>query len=229
MELVCEEIRRAGKSGKRHIACRLPVPLHPSPDRVGARHAQLQVPANSPGSFRLQNHEIRWYLETRLGPWIRWRIRYPVMVEPSPVHATSPSHPHSMLLENGQVHALAGLWNWSGSVPETRSAPAYTVRPVAGNPLRTVELSVLWQAPVFGSHEIGVCHYEEHVSVEEGEHPVKGTSAFRTRLPTGPLSYEGQIVIIRWVVRPRLRHVRGDERVCELPIRLGRCEAPRSP
>lgn len=228
LELVCEEVRHAGKSGKRHIACRLPVPLHPSPDRVGARHAQLQVPANLPGSFRLECHEVRWYLETGLGPWIRWKIRYPVMVEPGSSCCAPPSHPSSVVrLEDGPVSLwLEGESAWFGSGDMVRGG--YAVRPVDGNPLRTIELSVLWRAPAPGSSELGVCHYEEHTAREEGEHPVYGTHAFHTRLPEGPLSYEGQVVIIRWAVRLRLRYVNGDERVCELPFRLAQGNAPRA-
>jgi hypothetical protein len=40
------------------------------------------------------------------------------------------------------------------------------------------------------------------------------------RLPDGPLSYDGQVVKIRWAVRLRLRYPDGEERLRELRFRL---------
>src|SRR5262249_9705366 len=88
LELVCEESWSQGKSGARHVAFRRAIALAPGPDQGGGYHGQLQVPIGMRGSFALEWHEVRWYLEPPPGPWPHWRVRYPVTVEaasgPSP-------------------------------------------------------------------------------------------------------------------------------------------------
>lgn len=221
LELVCEEEATQGKSTKRHVAFRQPVDLDKVPGQDEARAGQLEVPAGAPASFKLDHHQVAWRLEARVGRGRLWRTMYPVTVEAAggagrPV----PAAPGPLRLDEGVV----SLWvDGDSSVfqPGDVLSGGYAVKPSDDGPLRTAEVSVLWTTEPSGPTEIGVCHYEDLEAVSENDLRLYQRRTFQARLPAGPLSYAGQAVEVRWLVRLRLRYVNGEERVRELLFRLG--------
>ena len=92
--------------------------------------------------------------------------------------------------------------------------------------VRTVELSVLWLTEGKGEEDIGV-HFFDRMSFETGDDTRPGNARFSTQLPNSPLSYDGFLVKIRWLVRVRVFLKNGDEGVGEREFRLAGAEVPR--
>jgi hypothetical protein len=97
--------------------------------------------------------------------------------------------------------------------------------------LRAVELSALWYTDGKGDEDMAV-HFFDRLDVNgQLDVNLREPHYFTTVLPNSPLSYEGQILKIRWCVRLRvfLRH--GKDLVVEEPFQLGAvppapCEPP---
>jgi hypothetical protein len=87
---------------------------------------------------------------------------------------------------------------------------------VPADQLKAVEVSVLWYTEGKGDEDLAV-HEFWRFSPEEGDAAGPGRAGhFSTTLPNSPLSYEGQIVKLRWCLRVRafLQHnkeVRGQK------------------
>jgi hypothetical protein len=87
-------------------------------------------------------------------------------------------------------------------------------------PVRAVELSVLWYTDGKGDEDLGVHHFER-LSGDEGGPIAPGQPRwFAARLPRSPLSYDGVLVKVCWCVRVRV-FWDGGEAVGEAPFRLG--------
>jgi hypothetical protein len=92
----------------------------------------------------------------------------------------------------------------------------------------TAELSVLWHTEGAGEEDLGEILYREW---DENNNPFDfgRPHGFEVKLPRSPLSYEGELIKVRWVVQVRLCWGGGEgELVEEEPFRLGRCEIVRS-
>lgn len=59
----------------------------------------------------------------------------------------------------------------------------------------TVEFSVLWETSGKGDTDMGVVHFAKVTN--------RGELAFRVQLPLLPLSYDGTVLTITWLVRVR--------------------------
>jgi hypothetical protein len=228
LTLVCEEeattVGGKGSSTTRHTASRQPVTLGEPHGPGDVREGRLDVPAGAPPSFRLTNHRVAWYLEVLLGRWPAWRTRCPVTVE-AVGRAAQPAGEGAVRVEDDRV----SLWVDGGrSVfrPGDVLAGGCAVHAGDAGPLRTAELSVLWQTEPPGTAELGVCHYEEHAAVEGDAGPLYGRRSFRVRLPGGPPSHDGRAVKVRWAVRLRLRYASGEEVVREVPFLLAPAAGP---
>jgi len=97
----------------------------------------------------------------------------------------------------------------------------FSVEGAAHEEVRAVELSVLWHTEGKGDEDMSV-HFFERIESKAGEevdfrHPRR----FSTELPNSPLSYDGQIVKIRWCARARVFFARGKELTVEAPFQLG--------
>ncbi len=86
---------------------------------------------------------------------------------------------------------------------------------------RRVEVSVLWHSEGKGDEDLAVHEFwrKEADGGELGD-PDR-PNRFSTSLPQSPLSYDGQIVKIRWCVRVRVIFKRGRDLVVEKVFRLG--------
>ncbi|MBR4833205.1 MAG: hypothetical protein IKU86_02575 [Thermoguttaceae bacterium] len=84
-----------------------------------------------------------------------------------------------------------------------------------------VEISILWQTEGKGNEDVGT-HAFWRLSSQEGDwiDPLQ-PGRFSAVLPPSPLSYEGNLIKIRWRVRVRAFLSNGKQLVDEAPFRLG--------
>jgi len=87
--------------------------------------------------------------------------------------------------------------------------------------IKAVELSVLWFTVGQGEEDMSVHHFERLTGEEGVWTDFSSPRRFSTVLPNSPLSYDGVIVKIRWLVRVRVFFPRGKEKMEEAPFRLG--------
>ncbi|MEX2170115.1 MAG: hypothetical protein WD851_12460 [Pirellulales bacterium] len=87
--------------------------------------------------------------------------------------------------------------------------------------LSAVELSVLWHTAGKGDEDIGVLHFFRVPLEPVPETDIANPQLFKVKLPASPLSYDGFIVKVRWLVRLRLFYLGGREQACEVAFRLG--------
>jgi hypothetical protein len=87
--------------------------------------------------------------------------------------------------------------------------------------LKAVEASVLWHTEGKGDEDMAVQEFWRR-DVADGR-PIEPDQPqpFHTVLPNSPLSYEGQIIKLRWCVRVRAFPNRGKEIVGERTFQLG--------
>ena len=83
--------------------------------------------------------------------------------------------------------------------------------------LTSVELSILWLTTGVGEEDLSVHHYQRHETPGDASQQVV---QFDSSLPLSPLSYDGQIVKVCWVVRLRGFFPKGRQRVVEAPFWL---------
>jgi hypothetical protein len=97
----------------------------------------------------------------------------------------------------------------------------YRLESAEGDPIRAVEVSVLWYTEGKGEQDLAVHEFWRRDS-DSGEWiDPRRPERFSTTLPSSPLSYDGQIIQIRWCVRVRAFLNRGREMVAEKTFRLG--------
>lgn len=87
--------------------------------------------------------------------------------------------------------------------------------------IRAVEVSVLWYTDGKGDTDMAVHDFRRIASEEAGWIDPRRPGRFSTVLPNSPLSYDGEILKLRWCVRVRAFLARGKDVVGELPFRLG--------
>ena len=103
-------------------------------------------------------------------------------------------------------------------------APGTTLRgrvvllPLPGEESRKVELSVLWETEGKGNTDVGVAL---HRVLSDGD-PDAGHAehTFEVQLPALPLSYQGFLLKIGWLVRVRRLAALGEDAVIDQPFRL---------
>jgi hypothetical protein len=98
---------------------------------------------------------------------------------------------------------------------------SYRLEVPDGQPLRRVELSVLWYTEGKGDEDLAVHFFSELIAAEGEPIDPYAERQFSTRLPPSPLSYDGLIVQVRWCVRVRAEFTGGKDVVGEVPFRLG--------
>ena len=112
--------------------------------------------------------------------------------------------------ENGRIYS-----------PGATLSGEYRIEAVEGQSLQAVEVSVLWYSEGKGDEDLAVHEFwrKDADSGELGD--PRRPDRFSTSLPQSPLSYEGQIVKIRWCVRVRVIFKRGRDLVAQRPFRMG--------
>ncbi|MBQ2620814.1 MAG: hypothetical protein IJF84_05695 [Thermoguttaceae bacterium] len=91
----------------------------------------------------------------------------------------------------------------------------YRILDVKTDQINSVELSVLWHTEGKGDEDMTVIDY--HILSRQREDWINphNPGKIDTVLPSEPLSYEGQIIKIRWLVRVRMTLVSGEEIIAE--------------
>lgn len=82
-----------------------------------------------------------------------------------------------------------------------------------------IELSVLWHTEGKGDEDLGVILFQEW-SANKQPFDVDQPQSFTVPLPRSPLTYEGQLIKIRWLAKVRVRCSPGGEQLAEMPFRL---------
>ena len=92
--------------------------------------------------------------------------------------------------------------------------------------IRAVELSVLWHTDGKGDEDMSV-HFFERIEAHNGQ-PIdlREPRRFSAVLPNSPLSYDGLIVKITWLVRVRVFLPKNKELFAEAPFQLGTIPHP---
>ena len=102
----------------------------------------------------------------------------------------------------------------------------YRLESVEWDQIRAVEVSVLWYTEGKGDEDLAVHEFWRRDANSGDWTDPRRPERFSTTLPTSPLSYDGQIVKIRWCVRVRAFLQRGKELLGQKAFRLGSA-APR--
>jgi len=114
-------------------------------------------------------------------------------------------------------------------LPGTTLSGEYRIEAAEGHALQAVEVSVLWYSEGKGDEDLAIHEFwrKEAESGEWGD--PRRPDRFSTTLPQSPLSYDGQIVKIRWCVRVRVIFKRGRDLVAQKLFRLGNVLPPKPP
>src|SRR5260370_23728251 len=83
----------------------------------------------------------------------------------------------------------------------------------------TIELSVLWHTEGKGDEDLGVVFFQEWER-DQAPFDFERPHGFETTLPPAPLSYDGTLVKIHWLVRLRVRWELDGELLVEEPFLL---------
>ena len=105
----------------------------------------------------------------------------------------------------------------------------YWLESVLPEEVKTIEVSVLWYSEGKGDQDLSV-HEFRRVSVDQRSvTDARCPGEIFTLLPNSPLSYEGQLVKLRWCVRVRAFLTRGREVLGQFGFRLGSVSSARVP
>jgi hypothetical protein len=100
---------------------------------------------------------------------------------------------------------------------------------VAADEIESLEVSVLWYTEGKGDEDLGVHFFKRYTADGGRRGALQELKTYSTALPASPLSYDGQIVKIRWCVRVRVFLTRGREAMAEQPFQLGNVPNPAPP
>ena len=112
--------------------------------------------------------------------------------------------------------------------PGESLAGDYWIESLTACQLKVVEVSVLWHTEGKGDEDLAVHEFWRRDAGDGREFDPSRPERFSTTLPNSPLSYEGQIVKIRWCVRVRAFLPRGKDVVGQKVFQLGDVPAVRS-
>ena len=105
--------------------------------------------------------------------------------------------------------------------PGEKLSGEYWITSLPFGQVKAVEVSILWHTEGKGDEDMAV--HEFWRSQSDVDRPLDPGQAerFSTTLPNSPLSYEGQILKLRWCVRVRAFPFRGKEMLGEKTFQLG--------
>jgi hypothetical protein len=105
--------------------------------------------------------------------------------------------------------------------PGEKLSGQYWIQSLPADQLKAIEASVLWYTEGKGDEDMAVHEFWRR-DADDGL-PIDPTrpERFSTTLPNSPLSYDGQIIKLRWCVRVRAFVYRGKDVVGEKIFQLG--------
>jgi hypothetical protein len=86
--------------------------------------------------------------------------------------------------------------------------------------LHAVETSVIWMTEGKGEEDLGVHFFDRRSKNDVRDGDLGTLYRFKTRLPNSPLSYDGKLIKIHWVVRVCVFYDRGKELRFDQPFFL---------
>ena len=89
----------------------------------------------------------------------------------------------------------------------------YQIDAVDRGEVQAVEASVLWYTEGKGEEDMAVHFFERRVLDNASSRDLRELHGFETELPNSPLSYDGEIVSVRWCVRVRA-YLKGGKEIC---------------
>lgn len=92
--------------------------------------------------------------------------------------------------------------------------------------LQATETSLLWHTEGKGDEDIYVEYFRRSTRADAEEQDLRPLQRHETILPRGPLSYDGWIVKVRWVVRVRIFLSGGRETFFDQGFQLGMTPSP---
>lgn len=95
-----------------------------------------------------------------------------------------------------------------------------------GAPVSGYELSVLWRTVGKGEEDLAVVAFRRGVLPGDASHGAGEPLRIEASLPESPLSYDGLILRVQWLVRLRLLMPRLRDLVFDEPFRIGAVSAP---
>jgi hypothetical protein len=105
--------------------------------------------------------------------------------------------------------------------PGETLAGQYRLQAVNPARVKAVEVSVLWYSEGKGDEDLAVHEFWRVDAEEGGAFDPTRPQSFSTTLPNCPLSYDGQIIRLRWCVRVRAFLDHNKEVVGQKTFRLG--------
>jgi hypothetical protein len=105
--------------------------------------------------------------------------------------------------------------------PGERLCGAYWIESVQADQIKAIEASVLWHTEGKGDEDMAVHQFWRRDADESQPIDPRRPEPFSTILPNSPLSYDGQLIKVRWCVRVRVFLQRGKEVVSERIFQLG--------
>lgn len=118
--------------------------------------------------------------------------------------------------------------NGRSYLPNERLSGEYVFEGLFSDQIKAIEVSVVWYTEGKGDEDMAV-HEFWRKDMDNGDtidfnRPLR----FETTLPNSPLSYDGQIVKIRWCVRVRAFLNRGKSLFAQKEFRLGSIPSPKT-
>ena len=105
--------------------------------------------------------------------------------------------------------------------PGDTLAGSYFLDELGDEPISAVEVSVLWQTEGKGNPDFGIHEFWRRSTAEGNWIDNRTPGRFITKLPNSPLSYDGDLIKICWLIRIRVFMEDGREIVDEHAFRLG--------
>jgi hypothetical protein len=87
--------------------------------------------------------------------------------------------------------------------------------------LQAVETSVIWRTEGKGEEDLGVHFFDRRDKSDVRDGDLGTLYRFKTQLPNSPLSYDGRLIKIVWVIRVCVFYDRGKEMRFDQPFVLG--------
>lgn len=104
--------------------------------------------------------------------------------------------------------------------PGQRMRCSYQVDAIAADAIQAVEASIMWLSSGKGDEDIGI--HEFHRRTRDDQNPdLRMLHQFDTSLPNSPLSFEGTILKLHWVVRVKIFLEEGRPYSQDLSFQLG--------
>lgn len=103
----------------------------------------------------------------------------------------------------------------------------FQVDAISADELSAVEASVVWVTEGKGDEDMGIHFFERRVPADAEDGDLRPLRICNVALPNSPLSYDGQLLKVRWYARVRYFAKGGKEFMIERPFVLSTSQTPR--